>query len=80
MAETVGESREQAQELVRATVLLSRKEVEDLKKLAEAEGVSANDVLASAIATFKFFKDAEREGATVLLQRPDGKFERVRLR
>ncbi len=80
MAEQVGEPREQSQELVRATVLLTKQEIEDLKKLAEAEGVSVNDVLASAIATFKFFKEAEREGATVLLQRADRKFERVRLR
>jgi NRPS condensation-like uncharacterized protein len=67
------------EELVKATFLLRKKDIEDLQALARAEGTSVNDVLARAIATFKFFKDVEYEGNKVLLQGPGRKFELVRL-
>ncbi len=79
MAQAEVESEDRAEEWVKATFRLTRRDVEDLEKLAAAEGASVNEVLVSAIATLKFLKEAERAGSTILLQGPDRKFERVRL-
>lgn len=79
MAQAAVESEDRAEEWVKAVVLLNRKDLADLQELARSKGVDFNEVLASAIATFKFFKEAEAAGNTILLQGPDRKFERVRL-
>lgn len=70
---------EQRDELVKATFLLPKSYVDELVKMAEAEGASVNDVLSKAIATLKFFEEQERKGAKILLEGPDRTFERVRL-
>lgn len=69
-----------SEELTTAGFILPESDIDELKRLAQAEGTNVNDVLHRAIATYKFFRQMEEEGKTVLLQGPDRKFERVRLR
>jgi hypothetical protein len=71
---------EQRDELVKATFLLPKSCVDELVKMAEAEGSTENDVLVKAITTLKLLEEEERKGATILVQGPDRKFQRILLR
>ncbi|MCS6878855.1 MAG: ribbon-helix-helix protein, CopG family [Geminicoccaceae bacterium] len=66
-------------EFVTAGFIVTKSDIEDLKRLAQAEGTNVNDILRRAIATYKFFREKEKEGKTILLSEKDRKFERVRL-
>jgi len=58
---------------------LPRSLLDALVELANKRGVSANTVVQQAILNESFLDEKVREGGTVLVERADGKMEKVNL-
>ena len=67
------------QDLIEATFLLPRKYVEELQQMAEEKKANVNEMLVKAIATLKFFKEKEDEGAKILVESRNRPLARVRV-
>ncbi len=67
------------EDFVQASFVLLRSDIKDLEDLAKAEGVNVNDILRRAIATYKYFREQERAGKTILLRDEKETYTRVRL-
>ena len=62
---------------VKVTVNLPEETVEALKAIAARRGTTMTEAIADSITMNKFLLDQEAHDKKVLLERPDGKFERI---
>lgn len=61
----------------KVTVNLPDSVVEDLRKIAEAGDTTLTDALRRSIQINKFLLDEEKKNSKLLIERADGKLERV---
>jgi hypothetical protein len=64
----------------KVTVNLSDETIEDLKAVAEKQGITLTEAIRKAIATEKFVQDERDEGAKILVERPGGRVREVEFR
>jgi predicted transcriptional regulator len=64
----------------KVTVNLSDETIEDLKTVAEKQGITLTEAIRKAIATEKFVQDERDEGAKILVERPGGRVREVEFR
>ena len=75
----MAEQQQKQPDLIEATFLLPRKYVEELEEMAKEKKANVNEMLVKAIATLKFFKEKEDEGATILVESRNRALGRVRV-
>jgi hypothetical protein len=63
--------------VARVTVNLPARVWKDLADLAERKQISKTDALRQAIATAVCIEEAREQGASVIIERPDGVRERI---
>ena len=61
----------------KVTVNLPNSVVEELRKIATANNVTLTDAISQSIRINKFLTDQESENARILIETPDGKFQRI---
>jgi hypothetical protein len=64
-------------DITRVTVDLPSADIEALKAIAAARNVNLTDALRESIWINKLLVDQEAAAAKVLIERPDGSFERI---
>lgn len=64
-------------ETTKVTVNLPDSVVEDLRKIAEAEGTTLTDAIRRSIQINKFLLAEEEKNGKILIERADGKLERI---
>jgi hypothetical protein len=75
----MAEQEQKEQDLIEATFLLPRKYVEELEEMAKEKKANVNEMLVKAIATLKYFKEKEDEGAKILVESRNRALARVRV-
>jgi hypothetical protein len=75
----MAEQEQKEQDLIEATFLLPRKYVEELEEMAKEKKANVNEMLIKAIATLKYFKEKEDEGAKILVESRNRSLARVRV-